>query len=278
MMQSKMSNRQIQHSFALAALVACVVLAPNHAGAVETIPDPHTYVVDKAGVIDAQTRAKIESYLRELEQKTGAQVRVLTVQSSGGESEFTFAQRHFEAWKLGQKGKDNGALILLLIKERKVWIHTGYGVEGAIPDSWAGSLSRNVREEYFRQGQYGQGLLTMAVAVANKIADEQGVKLTGVPEIRHQENVRPGIPFICGLVFFVILFLWIMSLSRRQRYRRTWGGFGPAVTWGSVLGDVLSSGSGSSWGGGGGFGGGLGGGGTFGGGGSTGGGGGGASW
>jgi uncharacterized protein len=261
-----MSNRPIQQLAVLVALVALAVLAPHRAD-----------VVDKAGVVDAPTRAKIESYLRELEQKTGAQVRVLAVQTSDGESEFSFAQRHFEAWKLGKEKEDNGALILLLIKERKARIHTGYGLEGAIPDSWAGSLLRQVREQYFRQGKYAEGLLTLAVAVANKIADEKQVKLTGVPDIRHREEAQPGIPFICGLIFFVLLFLWVASLARKQRYRRTWGGYGPAVTWGSVLGDVLSSGNQSSWGGGG-FGGGLGGGGTFGGGGSTGGGGASTSW
>jgi len=272
-----MCDRPLQHVAVLVALVAWVALFAGHADAVETIADPHTYVVDKAEVIDADTRDKIESYLRELEQKTGAQVRVLTVQTSDGESEFTYAQRHYEAWKLGQEKKDNGALILLLIKERKARIHTGYGLEGAIPDSWAGSLLRQVREQYFRQGQYAQGLLTLAVAVANKVADEEHVKLSGVPDIRHREENQVGIPFVCAVVFFLVLLWWVLSLNRRLRYRRTWGGFGPSVTWGSVLGDVLNSGSSSNWGGGS-FGGGLGGGGTFGGGGSSGGGGASTSW
>ena len=105
------------------------------------VPDPGTYVVDNAGIIDPGIERQLEGWLRELEQKTTAQVKVLTVKSIQDEPFFSFVQRHAEAWKLGRKGQDNGALIALALKERKVRIHTGYGLEGALPDSWAGSAS-----------------------------------------------------------------------------------------------------------------------------------------
>ena len=117
------------------------------------VPDPGTYVVDSAGIIDPGTERQLEGWLRELEQKTTAQVKVLTVDSTQGEPFFSFVHRHAEAWKLGRKGQDNGALIALALKERKVRIHTGYGLEGALPDSWAGSASRAVASQFFRQAQ-----------------------------------------------------------------------------------------------------------------------------
>ena len=90
------------------SLAAPALLAPA-AGAAVTVKDPGTYVVDTAGLIDAGTERRVEGWLRELEQKTTAQVKILTVPTTDGEDIVGFAQRHAEAWKLGRKGKDNGA-------------------------------------------------------------------------------------------------------------------------------------------------------------------------
>ena len=140
------------------SLAAPALLAPA-AGAAVTVKDPGTYVVDTAGLIDAGTERRVEGWLRELEQKTTAQVKILTVPTTDGEDIVGFAQRHAEAWKLGRKGKDNGALIALTLKERKVRIHTGYGLEGVLPDSWAGTASRRVAADFFSKGKYAEGLL-----------------------------------------------------------------------------------------------------------------------
>lgn len=256
-------------------LAACTA----HADAAVTVQDPGTRIVDQAGVIDAATKQKLTNYLAELEAKTGAQVKVLTILSTDGEEIFEFAQRHYELWKLGQKGKDNGALIILDVGDHKVRIHTGYGLEGALPDSFCGSLSRKIRDDFFRAGRYSDGIKEMTIAVANKVADDAGVKLDGVPPVRHQvdEGIHPMAAFV--LLVFLMLFVFVIySSMRRQHHRRVWGtDLTDMWYWGRVLGDVgvsvlSSGGSGSS---GGGFGGG---GGSFGGGGSSGGGGGGASW
>ena len=81
-----------------------------------TIPDSGAFVIDMAGIIDVNEKQQLEGWLRELEQKTTAQVKILTVQTIEGEDFFGFVQRHADAWKLGQKGKDNGALICLSLK------------------------------------------------------------------------------------------------------------------------------------------------------------------
>ena len=172
--------------------VAVLLFLPALSWGEVFVPDPGTYVVDVAGIIDPGIERQLEGWLRELEQKTTAQVKVLTVQSTQGEPFFSFVQRHADAWKLGRKGKDNGALIALALKERKVRIHTGYGLEGALPDSWAGSASRAVASQFFKQGQYSQGLFQLAVVTANQVADSQRVKLTGVPQYRYRPSRGGG--------------------------------------------------------------------------------------
>lgn len=239
--------------------------------------DPGTFVVDRAGVVDPRVEQQIEGWLRELEQKTTAQVKVLTVPSTNGEDIFTFSQRHAERWNLGKKGKDNGALVIVALKEREFRVHPGYGLEAVLPDSWCGSLHREVIVPNFRAGKYSDGLYKAVTAIANKVADASNVQLTGIPQYRfapQKVQVRGlwGIPFV---VFIIILLL----TRRRRHYRRWGGGLGEAIFWGTVLNN-LGRGSRGGWGGGfGGFGGGGGGfGGSFGGGGRFGGGGGGGRW
>lgn len=244
-----------------------------------TVRDPGTYVVDEASLIDEQRERQLNSLLADLERKTTAQVKVLTVATTEGEDFFEFVQRHAELWKLGRAGKDNGALIVLAFQERKVRVQTGYGLEGALPDSWCGSLTRQIANRHFQADRYSQGLFDLTAAVANKVADEANVTLAGAPKVRHRvETVGPVNPR--GAVFagipLAVFVLILIALSRRRRHYRRWGGgLAEGLFWGSVVSNLMRGGR-SSWGGGGGFGG--GGFGSFGGGGRFGGGGGGASW
>ena len=126
-----------------------VMALPHWASAEVTVRDSGSYVIDAANIIDPASEQQMNLWLAELEQKTTAQVKVLTVTTIDGEDFFGFVQRHAKLWELGRKGKDNGALIALAIQERKVRIHTGYGLEGAMPDSWCGSVSRVVAKKFF---------------------------------------------------------------------------------------------------------------------------------
>ncbi|MFQ5792920.1 MAG: tetratricopeptide repeat protein [Acidobacteriota bacterium] len=163
-----------------------LVLWPTAASAEITIEDPGTFVVDTADIVDDTVQVRLEGWFRELEQRTTAQIKVLTIETTGGEDFFGFVQRHAEEWKLGQKAKDNGALIALALKERRVRIQTGYGLEGVLPDSWAGSISRYMARRYFAKGQYSEGLYWLAIAVTNKVADAENVQLSGIPDYRYR--------------------------------------------------------------------------------------------
>jgi uncharacterized protein len=251
----------------------CLATLASAARGEVTIPDPGTYVVDRAKVIDRRRRDELERWLSELEKKTTAQVKVLTVTSIEGDDFFRFVQRHYDLWRLGRKRKDNGALIAFALHERHVRIHTGYGLEGVLPDSWCGSLAREIARDYFKQGRYGEGLYRMAVAVANKVADDAGVKLSGVPPVRHvaPRDEVPGwvVWVVVALVLIAIFVSWYWAPAGRRGWQ---GGWGPV--YGGGFGGGYGGGFGGGWGGSrDGFGGG-----SFGGGGRSGGGGGGASW
>jgi len=289
-----------KHRIILTGLLGILFLAPGLRAEV-TIEPTAAVVVDRANVVDPQTEKRITALLIELRGKTTSEVKVLTVQSTDGEPFFEWMQRHYDAWNLGAEGKDNGALIALSVDDREVRIHTGYGLEGDMPDLWCAAQCEKVVDQYFRSGNYSAGIHQLAAAVANKVATASNVQLRNLsavaqPQTRTSESRRGrrrgGGLFSC--IFPIIMLLLISGAigggRRRGRHYRSWGGGG--LLQGLLLGSIFSSmmrggGYRSGWGGGfggGGFGGGFGGGGFgggggfFGGGGMSGGGGGGASW
>jgi uncharacterized protein len=228
---------------------------------------PRDYVVDLAGVIRSDLKNELNTYLQTLEQKTTAQVLVLTVLSLDGQSIEEFAFNTKEKWKLGQKGKDNGVLIAVALKDRKYRIEVGYGLESVLPDSLVGSIGREYLVPYFRQGDYSTGIFAVTIAVIRTIATHEGVRITdGTQNARPQGNaVGKPISAFTKIVFaaFGILVLILCITHPRQCL---------LLLLASSMGGGRSGWSGGS---GGGFGG--GGGGSFGGGGGGSGGGGGAS-
>jgi len=173
---------------------------------------PHDYVVDLAGVIPEEVQAQLNAYLKELEQKTTAQVLVLTVQSLDGQSIEEFAFNTKELWKLGQKGKDNGLLIAVAVHDRKYRIETGYGLEGVLPDSLVGSIGREYLVPSFRKGDYGTGIYAAVVVVANIIATHDGVHITGMPIYSQTREIAAKPLGTLQMVIFGIFALGAMIL------------------------------------------------------------------
>ena len=119
----------------------------------------------------------------ELEKKTTSHMVILTIESLKGQSieDFSYKVAH-DKWKLGQKGKDNGILFLVSLQDRKYRFEIGYGLEGIIPDSFAGSIGRQYLIPYFKKGDYSTGILMVSSAVINAIATDVGVEIAGVPK------------------------------------------------------------------------------------------------
>lgn len=148
------------------------------------LPDmPTNYVVDLAGIINDNIESKLNKYFKELEQKTTAQLAILTIKNLEGESieELSIRVAH-DKWKLGQKGRDNGVLILVSLRDRKYRIEIGYGFEKILPDNLVGDIGRQILVPYCKEGDYSTGLFEASLAVIRVIADDAGVKITGMPK------------------------------------------------------------------------------------------------
>lgn len=234
------------------------------------------YVNDFAGVLDASTEAQLNDLCRQVDEKAKAQIAVAVVKSTDGQEVFDYGVALYQAWGIGKKGSDRGVLILLATEDHKYWIHTGYGLESILPDGKVGGFGREA-VPLLRSGDYDGAVTLMTSRVADVIAQDAGVMLTGMPA-RRAPRAPPGAngptgiaPFI--LVVIVLLIVWALSRTRGG------GGCLSALFWGMLMsGGGGGYRGGGGWGGGG-FGGGGGGGGFGGfGGGSTGGGGAGGSW
>jgi uncharacterized protein len=150
-------------------------------GADVRIPPSQGFVSDFAGVLAPPLRRQLTNMLQELQEKTTAEIAVVTVDSTQPLNAFDYAMKIAEAWKPGAKGKDNGVVFLVATKDRKMFIVTGYGVEGILPDGKVGAIQDDYIVPAFRQGEYGQGILSGTRVMASLIAQEYGVTLTGVP-------------------------------------------------------------------------------------------------
>ncbi len=240
-------------------------------------PELTAPVNDFAGVIDAGSRRDLDTLVRRLQAASGDTVVVATVKGFEPWGDIrSYATEMFEnhGRGIGQKGKDNGLLVLLAVDARQVWMEVGYDLEAIVTDGYAGETSREVMTPHFRQGQYGAGLVAGVARVAQRIAEARNVTLDGVP-VRQAPRVSrdSGIPLIVWLVLAVILINVITAIKGSARGRRRRGRWNSRVgPFGGGYGGWSHGGEG--WSGGGSFGGGFGG---FGGG-RSGGGGGGASW
>lgn len=238
--------------FILPALI-CLLL-PLNAAALE-VPKLNGYVNDLAGVISPGTELKIESFLRGFESSDSTQLMILTIEALEGESLEDYSLRVAETWKVGQKGKDNGALLLIAKQDRQMRIEVGYGLEGRLTDLLAGRIIDNEIKPRFQAGDFDGGVIAGVTAMAEAVRGEyRGTGSTGQKKKRNPWGSL-------ALLLFLGPGLMLLGGGRRGRHRR--GGF-----WIGGLGGGGFGGGGRGGGFGGGFGGGGGG---FGGGGSSGG-------
>lgn len=285
-------NKLVRSRPATRLVATLAMLAAAGAAAAQDLPQPRNHVDDRARVINDSAETQIIAVLAELEQKTGAQVIVLTIDTTGGAPIEDYALRTAERWKLGQKGKDNGVLVVVAVKDKQYRIEVGSGLEGRLPDGFVGSIGRKYFRPYFQRGDYSTGIQQGTLALVGAIAKEYNVTIAGAaaagptPGEQTPQTLNDAPVVVrtllqaCGLSPFVIVILIIHVLrSRMGRHRRWGGGSSSWLLWmllGSMMGGGRRHGGGGGWGGGG-FGGGGFGGGSFGGGGGGGFGGGGAS-
>ncbi|MGI6685595.1 MAG: TPM domain-containing protein [Bacillota bacterium] len=242
-------------------ILICFVVMSQAAGetAFPPRPDTNIYVQDYADILNPETEAKLLALGDELDQKTTAQLTVVTVTSLNEMPIEDYAIGLFRDWGIGSKEKNNGVLLLIAPTERQSRIEVGYGLEGALPDGKTGRIQDDYMIPKFQAGDYDGGINDCYLVLAGVIAEEYQVQLSGnmtLPVAPATEDLSVTLP-----PWLVILFAFVIILLIYLDFRF----LGGMITW--FLLSSLRRGGGR--GGGGGFGGGGFGGGSSGGGGSS---------
>ena len=233
------------------------LLLPIVAQADPPVPPLTGRVVDLAHLLDQSASERITAELANFERQKGIQLVVVTLPDLQGYTIEDWGLALGRGWQIGQKGKDNGAILLVAPKDRALRIEVGYGLEGDLPDATADDIIRRVIIPYFRSGQMAQGIEAGVQAIIKDLGGKVEGAAVAPPESQSSEG---GLPF-AAVFFIIMIFIFIMNLRRR---RGVWGGYYPYGGFGGGIGRGGGSSGGFS---GGGF---SGGGGSFGGGGASG--------
>jgi uncharacterized protein len=247
-------------------LIGAVILGLATSAIAETMPSkPDRYFNDYAAVIDQGTALQLNEQLAQFERDTSTQLLVAIYRTMESESDVAdYTQRIAQTWGVGQKGRNNGAVLFVFVTNHQMFIQTGYGLEGALPDATCYDITHNVIAPFFKRNDYAGGLKAGITAMMQAVRGEY--KGTGRTQKEGETKGNGGRLPIPLIIFLIIVVLTIMS-NRGGRRRRGYGysGFGGPYI-GGFGGGGWSGGSSSS--GGGGFSGFSGGGGSFGGGGA----------
>lgn len=255
----------------LLLILALLAFAP--AAQAQDFPTLTGQVVDAANLLDEAQETALTARLAALETQSGRQLVVATIPDLQGYDIGDYGYRLGRAWGIGDKDRNDGALLIVAPNERKVRIEVGYGLEGIMTDALSSRIIRNAITPRFKAGDMAGGIAAGA--------EEIGTLLTLPPEeararaAQAEEEARAedggGAVTAIWVILFILFFFILPFMSRARGGRRYRGGVGPVVIWGPGAGGSggshWGSGGGSGWGGGG-F---SGGGGGFGGGGASGG-------
>jgi uncharacterized protein len=208
---------------------------------------PTDYVNDFAHVLDPTTIAQLDNICQQLDQKAHAQIAVVTINSLDGSDIESYAVALYKQWGIGSKATDHGVLILLAVQDRRYRIEVGYGLEPILTDGKVGGIGREA-VPLLRQSDYKGAVTLMTSRVADVIAQDAGIELTGDrPQLPAQLRARPQLSgkqlLILGVIVLIVL---LTPLRKILFYLLLFGGGGGGGGYG---------GGGSFGGGGGGFGG-----------------------
>ena len=234
--------------------LACLGLmfaAPTARAEIPASPSPH-YVYDEARWLGPAAFAAIDKRLQDYERESSSQMLVAIFQALPETGEmFDFSQRVFDAWKPGEKGKDNSAILFFFVNDRKIRIHVGYGLEGALPDARCKQIIEEVIAPRLRADNRE---LAVAAGIEAMIAATKGeYQGTG----RTRLDRRDGIPFPVIILLVIILLVLISSqqhgdvvITRGGSRHGGWGDGGGGWGGGFGGGGGFSGGGGRSGGGG----------------------------
>jgi uncharacterized protein len=196
----------------------------------ESIPAYVGHVNDFAGVVDLATEERLERLLRNFEERTAAQVALVTVTTLNGRPIEDYANQLYRAWGIGAKTgaeKDKGALLLVALQDRKTRLEVGYGLEGDLPDGLAGEIIRRMRP-LLQQHDYSQGLYVGTRTLVDTLAQKWNVSLAGIEDRSYAYSPRSSGGIDGSVLWWVLIvvFLLIVIGSRNRGGGRRAGGPG----------------------------------------------------
>lgn len=214
------------------------------------------YVTDQAGVLSETTRNQLSNLLAEYDKQTSNQILVVAIPSLEGEDYIDFTENLFNLNKPGQKGKDNGIILMVALQDRKIRIEVGYGLEEQVPDGKAGTIYREQITPYFKAGDYNSGITAGVYALIKAITPDYPLPTGQISEmpVRHKTG-RSSLPLIIIIILLFVISSLFGNSRNNRRIRRGysepwfWGGGGSGFSGGGSSGGF--SGGGGSFGGGG---------------------------
>ena len=229
-------------------MFALLLLAVSAVAAEPNFPVLSGRVVDDAGVLDAGTIQNLTGMLEKHEQATGEQVVVVTLKSLGGYPIEDFGYQLGRYWGIGQKGKNTGAMLIVVPSERKVRIEVGYGLEGKLTDAISRAIIEGVIVPNFRRGDFNAGVLAGTELILSVLG---GGSVTAT-DAKSSSAGPPSNWFfpLVVLIFFIFILLRNLFGSRHGYYRGGFGGYGGFGGGSGSDGGGFSGGGGSFGGGG----------------------------
>jgi uncharacterized protein len=196
-------------------LLLTLLLLPSLALAYTSPGSPRGLVNDYAKVLTADQVASLEAVLEQNKQSTGSEIAVVTIKSLGGDTIENYAVKLFEEWGIGQKGKDNGALLLIALDDRQMRIEVGYGLEPVLTDALTSSIIRNTLRPAFQEGKYYDGISAAVSQMTAVVAgDESAVPIDTTESSPWWADGHVD-AFLIFLFFGAVQ--WLFSIMARSR-------------------------------------------------------------
>ncbi|MFN0109559.1 MAG: TPM domain-containing protein [Blastocatellia bacterium] len=253
-------------TFRLLLIVLCAMSATVFAQS-KKFPAYVGHTNDFANVIDPATEKQIDTLLVNFEKLTGTQIAVVTIITLGDQPLEDYAADLFRSWGIGAKSgqnRDKGALLLVVVQDRKTRLEVGYGLESDLPDGLAGGVIRNMRPD-LQATNYSAAMMKGTRTIVDTLATKWNVSLEGIEDRRfaYQEEPAPEISgkalaiFAGVFILFLILMAFVARSARRRMGTRAGHAVGEAIWWlaplifnrgGGNFGGGSSGGSSGGWG------------------------------
>jgi uncharacterized protein len=216
---------RVAFASALLLLLLPLLVLPLRAQDLAPVPDLKAPVTDLTGTLAPDQLSALEAKLRAFEQTRGSQIAVLIVPTTQPEEIEQYAIRVADKWRIGRKGIDDGAIVVVALNDRRVRIEVGYGIEGALPDATANRIIQLDIVPQFKRGDYYGGITTGVDRIMRAIEGEA----LPAPELSPPAQEIPGL-------FTLLPFLFIFALVGGSIFKRMFGRLGGALATGGVVG------------------------------------------